>query len=147
MAERIEFVRERLARCFYRSEVVKALRKKFGLDTAQANRAFTRAQEELWREYYERGMEDWRVFSVEFYRSVLNSELASMAEKIKAMNRIDRVLGLEKPVTQKVQVVTGLEDMSEEQVRDRAAMQGLPVYDGDNEPQGKGATVLETGGA
>ncbi len=124
--------RDLLSRSRYRSEVVDALRDRFSLTRKQAVQIFERAFRQLKADFQDRLGANPIMFSLETYRRVLESEFASVADKIRAQARIDRLLGLEPAKKVKLQI-GDLDGLSEEELRDRARQAGVPLGDEDGE--------------
>lgn len=94
---RIDFVRSLLTVRCVTSVIKAAVRKRFGVtDHATVLRYMARAREQILADVG-RGRELLRAESQAFYESVVADQLAVYKDKIKAQERIDKLLGLEAP--------------------------------------------------
>lgn len=104
-AERIEFCRERLLRHLPKFSMKKQFRERFGEEIA-ANTFegyLGRARQQLLAELA-RTKEDMRASSLAFYQSVIGDDTTVRKDQIKAQERIDKLLGLEAPAEQNINV-------------------------------------------
>jgi hypothetical protein len=96
VAERIELCRSMLLRRVPKSTIKKAFRQRFGqdIDHGTIERYLTRAREAMLDDLT-RGRQTHRAGALAFYESVLADHTASLRDKVKAQERIDKLLGLE----------------------------------------------------
>src|SRR4051812_43598463 len=96
IAERIELCRSMLLRRVPKSTIKKAFRQRFGadIDHGTVERYLTRAREAMLADLT-RGRQTHRAGALAFYESVLADPAAAVRDKVKAQERIDRLLGLE----------------------------------------------------
>jgi hypothetical protein len=96
VAERIELCRSMLLRRVPKATIKKAFRQRFGqdIDHGTIERYLTRAREAMLVDLT-RGRQNHRAGSLAFYESVLADHNASLRDKVKAQERIDKLLGLE----------------------------------------------------
>lgn len=94
LAERIETARKLIGRGLYQGEIKRALANQFDVSTRTAERYITKAKREI-RESVEKSDSDLIAESLEFYTSILRDRDASHRDKIKARERMDKILGIE----------------------------------------------------
>ena len=96
IAERIELCRSMLLRRVPKATIKKAFRTRFGakLSHRTIERYLARAREALLADLT-RGRQTHRADALGFYESVLADHTASLRDKVKAQERIDKLLGLE----------------------------------------------------
>jgi hypothetical protein len=96
LAERIEMCRSMLLRRVPKSTVKKAVRQRFGLDIDHGTieRYLTRAREGMLIDLT-RGRQNHRATSLALYESIVADRTATHRDKVKAQERIDKLLGLE----------------------------------------------------
>jgi hypothetical protein len=96
IAERIELCRSMLLRRVPKSTIKKAFRQRFGaeIDHGTIERYLTRAREGMLIDLT-RGRQNHRAGSLAFYESVLADPKAAVRDKVRAQERIDKLLGLE----------------------------------------------------
>jgi hypothetical protein len=96
VAERIELCRSLLLRRVPKATIKKAFRQRFGgdIDHTTIERYLLRAREAM-LEDLTRGRQTHRAGALAFYESVLADHSASLRDKVKAQERIDKLLGLE----------------------------------------------------
>jgi hypothetical protein len=96
LAERTELCRSMLQRRVPKGTIKRAVRQRFGadIDHATIERYLTRAREALLTDLT-RGRQTHRADALGFYESVLADSKAAFRDKIKAQERIDKLLGLE----------------------------------------------------
>jgi hypothetical protein len=95
-AERIELCRSMLLRGVPKFTIKRAFRQRFGadIDHATIERYLTRAREGMLADLT-RGRQTFRAGSLAFYESVKADPTATVRDKVKAQERIDKLLGLE----------------------------------------------------
>src|SRR5437762_3384351 len=95
-AERIELCRSMLLRRVPKSTIKKAFRQRFGaaIDHATIERYLARAREVMLTDLT-RGRQLLRADRLALYESILADPKAARRDKIKAQERIDKLLGLE----------------------------------------------------
>ncbi len=96
IAERIELCRSLLLRRVPKATIKKAFRQRFGagIDHGTVERYLTRAREAMLADLTRR-RQTHRAGALAFYESVLADHTASVRHKVKAQERIDKLLGLE----------------------------------------------------
>jgi hypothetical protein len=96
IAERIELCRSLLLRRVPKGTIKKAFRQRFGVDIDHTTieRYLLRAREAMLTDLT-RGRQNHRAGALAFYESVLADHTASVRDKVKAQERIDKLLGLE----------------------------------------------------
>jgi hypothetical protein len=96
IAERIELCRSLLLRRVAKATIKKAFRQRFGtdIDHATIERYLTRAREAMLSDLT-RGRQNHRAGALAFYESIFDDHTASVRDKVKAQERIDKLLGLE----------------------------------------------------
>ena len=80
-----------------KSRIIKKLKEKYGIQWRMANKYLTAAREHILL-HLEDVKEHHRADSLSLYEGVLTNPKATPLEKIKAQERIDKLLGLEAPV-------------------------------------------------
>jgi hypothetical protein len=95
--ERVENAKVLINGRLHHSQIRKALMKTYDVSRAQADRYIRRAKEII---QIEAGQDPQhhRVDAYAFYRGVLTDKHASIRDKLKAQERLDKLLGLEMPV-------------------------------------------------
>lgn len=96
IAERIELCRSMLLRRVPKSTIKRAFRQRFGadIDHGTIERYLTRAREVMLTDLT-RGRQTQRANSLALYESVLADPAVTVRDKVKAQERIDKLLGLE----------------------------------------------------
>jgi hypothetical protein len=96
IAERIELCRSMLLRRVPKSTIKKAFRQRFGadIDHGTIERYLTRAREAMLIDLT-RGKQALRADSLAFYESILADPNAPYRDKVRAQERIDKLMGLE----------------------------------------------------
>jgi hypothetical protein len=96
IAERIELCRSMLLRRVPKSTIKKAFRQRFGqdVDHATIERYLTRAREAMLIDLT-RGKQALRADSLAFYESILADPNAPYRDRVRAQERIDKLMGLE----------------------------------------------------
>ena len=89
--ERIDYVRELIGKGFYRGEVKTIIARQYGITTRSAERYWTDATKQL-REEVEQTDEELISKSLAFYEHIIRSKDASDIAKIKARERMDKIL-------------------------------------------------------
>lgn len=93
---RIEFARNLLGQAKYPSEIKRALSEEFGITTRSAERYITDAVKQV-REGIERSDIDLVSEAISVYQEIIRSKDSTDRDKIRARERIDKILGLEAP--------------------------------------------------
>jgi hypothetical protein len=96
--DRIEFVRSLLVRRVPKHTIKKLVRLQFAVDLRHEpiERYITRAREQILLDL-DRGRDEFRSESKALYESILADTKAKHGDRIKAQERIDKLLGLEAP--------------------------------------------------
>jgi hypothetical protein len=94
LEERIERTREMLASGLQKRVIKRRLAKRYGVNPRTCETYLARARE-LIVQASGRARPEWRAESLAFYESVIADRLASTRDKVKARERIDKLLGLE----------------------------------------------------
>lgn len=95
MAARVEYARQLLAGGAYKSTIAAALRAKFGPLCARTVEVYlSRAREKIHAAAHD-GRVELRCESLAFYRSIIADPKADHRDKLKARERIDKLLALE----------------------------------------------------
>lgn len=97
VAERVESAKVLVNGRLHHSQVRRALMKTYDVSRAQADRYIKRAKELIAAEVG-RPAQSHREDAYSFYRGILTDKNASIRDKIKAQERLDKLLGLEMPV-------------------------------------------------
>jgi hypothetical protein len=96
IAERIELCRSLLLRRVPKGTIKKAFRQRFGADADHGTieRYLTRAREDMLADLT-RGRQTHRAGALAFYESILADPAVAARDKVRAQERIDKLLGLE----------------------------------------------------
>lgn len=121
--KRLELVRNLLGRGLYDGEIKAIVGKRYGIKFRTVQRYLARAREDIRRETG-RDFETLRGEAYETYRSIVSDQDAKPIERIKARERIDRLMGLEAPTKVAPTTVAG-EDLPPVQSQAAAIAQGL----------------------
>ena len=144
IAERIELCRSMLLRRVPKSTIKRAFRQRFGadIDHGTIERYLTRAREAMLIDLT-RGKQALRADSLAFYESILADSKAPCRDKVRAQERIDKLMGLEDKSNQPpLEVVLGqlppaiaspLRGLLAERVRPPAGGAGRPADGRDGE--------------
>ena len=116
-AERIEMCRRLLAQGKRKSDIKKAVAAHYGCTESGVETNYLYRARELMLLDLQRPVVEHRVDSYEFYREILADKQASLRDKLKACERIDKLLGLE---TQESQVNVNVSGDATITVDDRA---------------------------
>jgi hypothetical protein len=95
MEERVDYTARMLARRVVKSDIKRELKSRYGVTARTCEEYLSRARGVV-LSWTGKAKAEHRVDSLAFYESVLQGD-ASVAEKIKAQERIDKLLGLEEP--------------------------------------------------
>ena len=90
----VQLIQKMLGRGYHNSDIEPAITKKFEISHRSVERYITRARREM-REEVENYLEHHRVDSFFFYRSVIENPKAVERDRIRARERIDKLLGLD----------------------------------------------------
>jgi len=92
--ERIRLVADLLALGYFKAQIKQTVISRYGVTARTAERYLSRAREML-REYTEEDIEDHRGKALKVYWGVVRDPAATPMEKVRAQQRIDKILGLE----------------------------------------------------
>lgn len=92
--ERVEMARQLIGQGLYRSEIKRQLSDEYGITTRSAERHITDAIKSI-RESVERSDADQIGDAIAFYEQIIRDKNASHVAKIKARERMDKILGIE----------------------------------------------------
>lgn len=106
--DRVLLCAEMLAQGFYKGQVKKHMRAKYGLSTPQINKYISRARKHLHAQA-QADRDEMRGASLAFYRRIARNKNLEMKDRLKAQERVDKILGLEAP-TQVNQFVSGKQE-------------------------------------
>jgi hypothetical protein len=96
LEERIDFAYKLLCRRLYKSDIKRALKQRYSMPARTCEDYIARARERIVAETGESKPEH-RAKSLAFYESVLADPEEKAADRIRAQERIDKLLGLEEP--------------------------------------------------
>lgn len=96
VVERLDYVRELLAKGHHDGEIRKLTAQKFGCAPRTVHRYLTTVRGNI-REETGRDVTEMRGDSLEFYRGILTNPNASVRDKIRAREAMDKILGLNLP--------------------------------------------------
>ncbi|QDT94479.1 hypothetical protein [Gimesia algae] len=94
----VRLIKKMIGRGSYLSEIKTAIAEEFNLSRRSVERYITRARREMLKEV-EQGLEQHRADSLYFYRSVIDSPKSTERDRLRARERIDRLLGLDTKAT------------------------------------------------
>jgi hypothetical protein len=105
----------------YTSEIKTAISAEYGLSRHTATRYVNRARRVM-RSYVERDIKQHRADSFYFYRSVIDDPESTQHERLRARERIDKIMGLEIPskyqLNQQFNMsIEEIENMSDEELQ------------------------------
>lgn len=104
----------------FTSEIKTAISAEYGLSRHSVTRYVNRARREM-REFLEQDLDQHRADSYFFYRSIIEHPDASNHERIRARERIDKIMGLEIPSKYQLnqdfnKSIEEIENMSDEEL-------------------------------
>lgn len=92
----VRLIKKMLGMAKYTSEIKKAVQQKYGLSTRSVQRYITRARREMVK-HTKSSIEDHVAEAYYFYRGILTDENSTQRDRLRARERIDKLLGLDSP--------------------------------------------------
>lgn len=92
----IRLIKKMLGMGKYASEIKKAVNQEYGLSTRSVERYITRARREMVK-HTKVSLEDHVAEAYYFYRGILTDPESTQRERLRARERIDKLLGLDQP--------------------------------------------------
>jgi len=101
--EVITFTEAALSQRFHTADVHRLLLRKYGIKSRTAQKCVARARQRILEKTL-KSKSDHKIDALAFYDQILRNKEATVREKILAQERIDKLLGLESPARQDVQI-------------------------------------------